>query len=170
MRCLILSILVFACLSCNNTPNSSAAKNDESAATENHAGHDHAGHDHSGHDHSGHNHNHDQNDPALKFVNLEIDKAAAVAASGTIQLFDVRSYDELQVDPRIPGARNSDFNGKDFKNYLNKLPKNQPYLVYCKSGARSARACKLMKQMGFKSVYNMLGGYDEYKRMGYLEF
>jgi len=169
MRSLILSFLVLAFFSCKN-PSSNSTNNGQAAEAHAHEGHGHSGHDHAGHDHSGHDHNHASDNTAIEYVNLKIDQAASVAASGTIQLFDVRSYEELQVDPRIPGARNSDVNKPEFKNYLHKLPKETPYLVYCKSGVRSAKACKIMKEMGFRSVYNMEGGYDEYKRMGYLEF
>ena len=33
-----------------------------------------------------------------------------------------------------------------------KLDKNKTYLVHCAVGGRSARACKKMEQLGFKSI------------------
>ena len=39
---------------------------------------------------------------------------------------------------------------------------NKEYYIYCKSGARSSAACKIMNQMGFNNVYNLLGGISEW--------
>jgi rhodanese-related sulfurtransferase len=30
--------------------------------------------------------------------------------------------------------------------------------VYCRSGARSAKACEIMNELGFENAYNLLGG------------
>tara|TARA_B110000091_G_C13589008_1_gene379811 strand:- start:70 stop:216 length:147 start_codon:yes stop_codon:yes gene_type:complete len=42
----------------------------------------------------------------------------------------------------------------DFNDQLNKLGKNHPVYVYCKSGGRSGKATKVMKKMGFTTVCN----------------
>ncbi|HKA22334.1 MAG TPA: rhodanese-like domain-containing protein [Blastocatellia bacterium] len=39
------------------------------------------------------------------------------------------------------------------------LPKDAKLVVGCKSGGRSARACDLMSQMGYKNVANVRGGF-----------
>jgi len=36
------------------------------------------------------------------------------------------------------------------------------YYVYCRSGARSAQACKIMGQIGIPTTYNLLGGFMEW--------
>jgi len=36
--------------------------------------------------------------------------------------------------------------------------KAKPILVTCRSGQRSARACRLLKKSGFETVYNQAGG------------
>ena len=36
--------------------------------------------------------------------------------------------------------------------------KEKTYLIYCKLGARSKVAQKVMKKMGFSAVYNIVGG------------
>jgi len=38
------------------------------------------------------------------------------------------------------------------------LEKEKNYFVYCKSGIRSAAACKLLEANGIKNTYNLLGG------------
>jgi rhodanese-related sulfurtransferase len=39
------------------------------------------------------------------------------------------------------------------------LARDAKYVVGCKTGGRSARACEMMSQMGFKSVTNIRGGF-----------
>jgi rhodanese-related sulfurtransferase len=41
-----------------------------------------------------------------------------------------------------------------------RLDPARPVIVHCKSGVRSAAACQLLRQMGFREVYNLRGGID----------
>jgi rhodanese-related sulfurtransferase len=59
---------------------------------------------------------------------------------------------------RLPQALNVDYLGAAFWEHLRKLPKDEPYLVYCNTCRRSTRACTLMKNGGFEKVYNLDGG------------
>ena len=45
-----------------------------------------------------------------------------------------------------------------FSDELGKLDKQKHYLVYCRTGARSGRACNMMKSLGFGNTYNLQGG------------
>ncbi len=42
------------------------------------------------------------------------------------------------------------------------IDKNKSYIVYCRSGARSAKASYYLSQNGFKNVYNLEGGISGY--------
>jgi len=42
--------------------------------------------------------------------------------------------------------------------------KAKPILVTCRSGQRSARACRLLKKSGFETVYNQAGGIIAWQR------
>jgi len=42
--------------------------------------------------------------------------------------------------------------------------KAKPILVTCRSGQRSARACRLLKKSGFETVYNQAGGIVAWRR------
>jgi len=42
--------------------------------------------------------------------------------------------------------------------------KDKTVLVNCRSGARSARACRMLKKAGFASVYNLAGGFLAWER------
>ena len=73
-------------------------------------------------------------------------------------IIDVRTDDEFSTG-YIEGAVNIDFYmGNQFISEIDKLDKSKSYFIYCKSGARSGQTCELMKQKGFKKVYNLEGG------------
>ena len=73
-------------------------------------------------------------------------------------IIDVRTDDEFSTG-YVGGAVNIDFYmGNEFISEIDKLDKTKSYFIYCKSGARSGQTCELMKQKGFKKVYNLEGG------------
>jgi rhodanese-related sulfurtransferase len=41
---------------------------------------------------------------------------------------------------------------------LSELNPDEEYVMHCKSGMRSGKACDLLRQSGFKKVRNMKGG------------
>ncbi len=77
-------------------------------------------------------------------------------------ILDVRTEEEYMAG-FIPGAINMDIHkGQEFLNEIEKLDKSKNYLVYCRSGARSASACALMQQHGIENAYNLMGGIMEW--------
>lgn len=74
-------------------------------------------------------------------------------------VFDVRTAGEYNSG-HIKKAINADIMGNGFSEALRTYNhrKNDVFLVYCRSGARSAAACKRLKQEGFEHVYNLRGG------------
>jgi thioredoxin 1 len=74
-----------------------------------------------------------------------------------VQLVDVRTPGEFSKG-FIQGAFNMDVNGQEFTQQVSALDKNRPVLVYCLSGARSARAAEYMRQNGFLTVVELKGG------------
>jgi rhodanese-related sulfurtransferase len=75
-----------------------------------------------------------------------------------VVLIDVRTSAEV-ASGAINGAINIDVSATDFKEKIAKLDKEKTYLVYCRSGARSARACSIMCEGGFTKLVNLQGGY-----------
>ena len=74
------------------------------------------------------------------------------------KIIDVRTPKEFE-EFRIPNSVNIDF--YDPQNFIKKitpLNKEGSYFLYCKSGVRSYNSCTIMKDMGFKNVYNLVGG------------
>ncbi|MEP0712921.1 rhodanese-like domain-containing protein [Algoriphagus sp.] len=84
---------------------------------------------------------------------------------GAVRVLDVRTPEEV-AEGHLAGAINLDYNTNNFKNELAKLDKKRTYLVYCKVGARSDNAAKLMKEAGFTHVYALEGGLDSWIKEG----
>ncbi|SEL78397.1 Rhodanese-related sulfurtransferase [Aquimarina amphilecti] len=82
-----------------------------------------------------------------------------IAKDTSAVILDVRTEEEVE-DGFIPNMLNLDIRqGQGFLDEVEKLDKTKNYYVYCRSGARSAQACTLMNQMGFKTTYNLIGGF-----------
>lgn len=73
-------------------------------------------------------------------------------------LLDVRTPAEVAAG-KLEGAKNIDFQNPNFSANIAKLDKTNTYFVYCRSGVRSANACRMMHGMGFTKLYNLKGGY-----------
>lgn len=69
---------------------------------------------------------------------------------------DVRTKAEFNSG-KIPGAINVDVMGSDFDTQVAGLDKTRKYLVYCRSGNRSALACSVMASHGVEAA-NLAGG------------
>jgi rhodanese-related sulfurtransferase len=81
----------------------------------------------------------------------------AVSNSKNLQLIDVRTQKEFGED-HLETAQNICVTDDDFKEKVAKLDKEEPVYLYCRSGKRSAKAAQIMKEMGFKEIYDMEGG------------
>ncbi len=78
-------------------------------------------------------------------------------------LVDVRTPKEYN-DYHIPGAINIDVKNSDFEKMAkDKLPKDKPAVIYCRSGVRSMKALKKLEKMGYK-VYNLDKGMLEWRK------
>ena len=84
--------------------------------------------------------------------------AKALTKQPEAVILDVRTEEEFESG-YIPNAKNIDLRmGPGFIDEINTLEKNKSYYVYCRSGARSAQAVQLMRDLGFNQTYNLLGG------------
>jgi len=83
--------------------------------------------------------------------------------SKNVQLVDVRTPAEFSGGS-IQGAQNMDVKSDQFKTMAAKLDKKRPVAVYCLSGIRSMRAANTLKDMGFKKIYNLDGGYTAWTK------
>ncbi len=77
-------------------------------------------------------------------------------------LVDVRTAEEFKSG-YIPGAINISL--QELNQKMNKIPKDKPVVVYCRSGNRSAHAAQVLLQAGYTEVLD-LGGIFEWSRAG----
>tara|TARA_Y100001933_G_scaffold254617_1_gene296451 strand:- start:365 stop:736 length:372 start_codon:yes stop_codon:yes gene_type:complete len=89
-------------------------------------------------------------------------KLVELMAKEDIQILDVRTEKEFK-DGAIEGAVNIDFWDPDFeRKVLSRLNKRRTTVVYCAAGGRSEMAYKLLAKKGFKSLYDLKGGYERF--------
>ena len=81
--------------------------------------------------------------------------AARLRSGAPIELIDVREPHEWEI-ARIDGARLIPL--ASFMDALPTLDSAREIVVYCKVGARSARAVRQLRAAGFKRVKNLAGG------------
>lgn len=76
-------------------------------------------------------------------------------------LLDVRTPEEYRFG-HLDGAVNINWYDIDFQDKVRELDRTKTVYVYCKAGGRSAKASAVMRDMGFKKVVNLEGGYDAF--------
>ncbi len=76
-------------------------------------------------------------------------------------LLDVRTVAEVK-EGTLPNAQNIVYDDS-FKDKLGSLSKETPIFVYCAAGKRSAKAADILKEKGFKEVYQLNGGLNAWK-------
>ena len=81
------------------------------------------------------------------------------------QLIDVRTPGEVKKG-YLKSAKNLNLFDDDFKQQLEKLDKKKPVYVYCHSGGRSSECAGMLKEMGFKNVTDMDGGFSKWQKSG----
>lgn len=85
--------------------------------------------------------------------------AQLLGSDADVQLIDVRKAEEHSLS-NIGGPNIS---VKDFESQLRQLEKDRAYVLYCRSGQRSALALKQMLKAGFPNSKHLSGGLEEWK-------
>ncbi len=80
-------------------------------------------------------------------------------------ILDVRRPEEFTAE-HLENAINVDYEAPDFRQMMDRFDKNKTYLLYCRTGRRSAEAAAIMKELGFQRIYDM-GGIQSWKEAGY---
>ena len=78
-------------------------------------------------------------------------------AREALELIDVREPFEFEI-ARIDGATLIPLG--EIAERADELKREEPIIVHCHSGRRSAQAVRLLQQRGFTNVYNLEGGID----------
>ena len=99
------------------------------------------------------------------FSSLQNTEEFAVLMQKEYVLVDVRTPEEY-ANGALPSAINISVTSLNFPIAINRLDKEKPVLIYCKSGTRSARAAIAMKALGFEQIYELDGGYLAWQAAG----
>lgn len=103
---------------------------------------------------------------AQDLVNQDIAIFATAIAQNNVQLIDVRTGPEY-AEGHLENARLIDWkNSNNFKKAVEKLDKDKPIYVYCRSGRRSIDAGNYLVNHGFKHVFNLEGGIQLWQAKG----
>ena len=92
---------------------------------------------------------------------LGVDDFEAKMKTKGAQLIDVRTVEEVN-EGSIEGSRNIDFYSDNFESQILSLNKELPVLVYCRSGNRSGQTAEMLRNAGFKKIYDLKGGFEEW--------
>ncbi len=108
--------------------------------------------------------------PHAAYVDVSVEEAYRLIeehrGDSSFVILDVRGGEDFKKE-HIAGAINLDVFDRGFEEKLKRMDTNKTYLVYCKTGFRSKIAAGIMAKMGFRHVYNMAGGVEAWKSMGY---
>ena len=99
------------------------------------------------------------------------DEVKKMKEKGNLLIVDVRDPLEVEQSGMVEGAVNVPRGMLEFRAdpaspyHDNAFAKDKPVVVYCASGGRSALSGKVLKDMGYKRVYNM-GGFRDWETAG----
>ena len=102
----------------------------------------------------------------------------AVSAKEAADLIDknVGDSDFAILDIRTPGEFQSghlqsailiDFYSQTFVDRLRQLDKGEKFLIYCRTGNRSARSLEIFRKLQFQKVYHMANGISNWNSEGF---
>lgn len=80
-------------------------------------------------------------------------------------ILDIRTPEET-AEGYIEGATFINWTGGNFEEEVNKLDKKKTYYVYCRSAKRTVPATEKMKELGFKKIYMLEGGLNNWIESG----
>lgn len=95
--------------------------------------------------------------------NVDVSTFKELIETGEGIILDVRTPEEVAAG-YIQNASTINIYDADFEKKINLMQKDKEIYIYCRSGARSAQAAKILSKNGFKRVYNMEGGMMSWER------
>ena len=81
------------------------------------------------------------------------------------KVVDIRTKSEFDQG-HIPDVIHIDFLEDGFVDKMKKEGIDEPIIIHCASGGRSAKATKMLKDAGFKQIYDYSGGIRDWSSKG----
>lgn len=95
------------------------------------------------------------------YQNIDNKRFGELMKQDNVMIIDVRTPGEFNQG-HIPNALLIDYNSGFFAQQVEKLDRDQTYLLYCAGGGRSSRAAEILTEKGFKAVYNLENGFSQW--------
>ena len=95
-------------------------------------------------------------------INISAEEMSSMLSDTEFVIIDVRTPDEWSAGYITGTDKFIDINSDNFEDQIQSLDKSQSYIVYCRSGNRSSKACKIMSRNGFIKLYNLSGGINNW--------
>ena len=105
-------------------------------------------------------HDHEEGSAGANW-DITVTELAERVKTNHLKLIDVREPHELEIS-RLPQATNIPLGQLAAR--LSELDSAEDMVLFCKSGARSARALELLTSAGFRKVKNLKGGINAWAR------
>ncbi len=101
---------------------------------------------------------------SITYQNMTATEAIESVGSGDYLLLDVRSSIEFS-NGHIADSVNVALD--DIEKYITEVVPNKErkIIVYCQSGRRSEEASKKLIQLGYKNIYNLVGGIQAFEEV-----
>lgn len=80
-------------------------------------------------------------------------------------IIDVRTKEEHDEGHLAETDSNYDYLNGDFLDKVESLDKNETYYLYCRSGRRSGKAARMLRDHGFDHAYN-IGRFEDLVEAG----
>ena len=94
------------------------------------------------------------------FEQIDIHKAKELVDGGDIIIADIRD-EESYKQAHIPSAIL--VNDATLNSFLSQADKTKPLICYCYHGHSSQSAAQYFYQQGFKTVFSIRGGFEEWR-------
>ena len=92
----------------------------------------------------------------------EVEAVRAATAAEAVEMLEARTVVDVRTPAEyaaghVAGAVNIDVEASDFAERVAELDPEAPYLLYCRSGRRSAIAAEIMAEAGFTDIIDAGG-------------
>ena len=94
------------------------------------------------------------------FTRISVQKAHEIMGEGNVTIVDIRDASAFSQG-HIDHAQN--INDENIKGFIGSTDKEVPLVCYCYHGVSSQQAAGFFANQGFKRVYSINGGWEEWK-------
>ena len=95
-----------------------------------------------------------------KFKNISVEETKELLRADNY-LIDIRDEESFSIS-HIEGALN--LSDKNIVEFVKTSKKNKPTIIYCYKGISSQNAADYLSSQGFKDLYSVDGGFEEWKK------